>query len=147
MTRQAHALGIRVMLKPHVWGRGEPDSESWSDADWRSLVRRLRPLRRPLRHDRPRREDRRLLHRQRAEEHQPRTSGNGGRSSPACATIYRGPLTYGANFDEVFDVPFWDALDWIGVSGYFPLVDAASPDLRALEEAWQPIVKRLEQLS
>ena len=51
--------------------------------------------------------------------------------------IYRGPVTYGANFDEVFDVKFWDALDWIGVSAYFPLVDDASPDRESPARAWQ----------
>jgi hypothetical protein len=61
--------------------------------------------------------------------------------------IYKGPLTYGANFDEVFDVPFWDALDWIGVSGYFPLTADATPDRATLIRAWQPVLAQLEQLS
>ena len=61
--------------------------------------------------------------------------------------IYKGPLTYGANFDEVFDIPFWDALDWIGVSGYFPLTPDATPDRATLIRAWQPVLAQLEQLA
>ena len=65
----------------------------------------------------------------------------------AVRTAYRGPLTYGASFDEVFRVPFWDALDFIGVSAYFPLVPARSPDRAALAGAWRPIEDKLAALS
>ena len=34
---------------------------------------------------------------------------------------FGGQLTYAANWDEVFQVQFWDALDIIGVDAYFPL--------------------------
>jgi hypothetical protein len=35
-TRQAHDRGIRVLLKPHVWGRAELRMETWGDAEWRA---------------------------------------------------------------------------------------------------------------
>jgi len=35
---QAHELGIRVMLKPHVWGREEQHMERWSDAEWQTIA-------------------------------------------------------------------------------------------------------------
>ena len=54
--------------------------------------------------------------------------------------IYHGRLTYSANWDEVFDVPFWDALDAIGVNAYFPL-EAPTP------AAWAPWVSRLAELA
>jgi hypothetical protein len=47
----------------------------------------------------------------------------------------------------VFDVPFWDALDWIGVSGYFPLAPDTTPDRATLVRAWQPILGKLEELA
>jgi hypothetical protein len=34
---------------------------------------------------------------------------------------YSGMLTYSANWDEAEDVAFWDAVDVIGVNGYYPL--------------------------
>ena len=35
--------------------------------------------------------------------------------------IYDGELTYAANFDQYFDVAFWDQLDLMGINAYFPL--------------------------
>ena len=35
--------------------------------------------------------------------------------------IYHGKLTYAANFDQYYEVGFWDALDVIGINAYFPL--------------------------
>jgi hypothetical protein len=60
---------------------------------------------------------------------------------------YRGPLTYGADMEEVFGVRFWDVLDFIGVSGYYPLVNARSPDRASLVAAWGPILDRLAALA
>ena len=145
-TQQAHALGIKVMLKPHVWGRSEQRMETWTDAQWRAwfddygrFAEHYATIARDAKADafcigneqkiasRHEQEWRRIIQRVRA--------------------IYQGPLTYGANFDEVFDVPFWDALDWIGVSGYFPLTTDPTPDRATLIRAWQPVLAQLEQLS
>ena len=146
VTRQAHAHGFKVMLKLHVWGRGELQMDTWSDEQWQkwfadygAFVEHYARLARDAKADafcigneqkvssRKEKEWRSLIARARA--------------------IYQGPITYGANFDEVFDVPFWDAVDWIGVSGYFPLDDAATPSRAALVRAWQPILAKLEALS
>ena len=44
---------------------------------------------------------------------------------------YSGLLTYSANWDEADDVSFWDAVDVVGVNGYYPL----APDpLRGAEK-------------
>ncbi len=145
-TKQAHALGIKVMLKPHVWGRAEQRMETWTDAEWRKwfddylrFAEHYATIARDAKVDafcigneqkiasRHEQEWRRIIERVRA--------------------IYKGPLTYGANFDEVFDIAFWDALDWIGVSGYFPLVPDLSPERATLVRAWQPILAQLEQLA
>lgn len=41
--------------------------------------------------------------------------------------IYRGPLTYCANFGPEFEsVRFWDAVDYIGLNNYYPLPDDLS---------------------
>jgi hypothetical protein len=54
-------------------------------------------------------------------------------------TRFHGALTYGANYDEFLRVPFWDALDYIGIDAYFPLADSANPAPTAAElaAAWQ----------
>ena len=41
--------------------------------------------------------------------------------------IYRGKITYSANWDDWDKVPFWNDLDYIGTGGYFPLVQADTP--------------------
>lgn len=64
--------------------------------------------------------------------------------------VFPGALTYSANwYDEWEDVPFWDALDYIGVGAYFELAPNAShPDpVQAIAESWQPIAERLAALS
>ena len=61
--------------------------------------------------------------------------------------IYKGTLTYSANWDEYQEVPFWDALDAIGVSAYFPLIDHKTPLEETLQSAWQPYVVQLKTLS
>lgn len=58
--------------------------------------------------------------------------------------IYDGPLTYASNWDNYQNIPFWDALDFIGVDAYFPLQNAASPELEVLLKNWKPIKKQLE---
>jgi hypothetical protein len=51
---------------------------------------------------------------------------------------FHGALTYAANYDEFQRVPFWDALDYIGIDAYFPLADSANPSPAAadLAAAW-----------
>ena len=35
--------------------------------------------------------------------------------------VFKGRITYAANFDQYQEVGFWDALDWMGVNAYFKL--------------------------
>lgn len=51
--------------------------------------------------------------------------------------IYKGKLTYAANWNEYETTPFWDALDFIGIDGYFPLDSQQSPTLENTKKAWQ----------
>ena len=61
---------------------------------------------------------------------------------------FGGELTYAANWDEVFQVQFWDRLDLIGVDAYFPLSQEGEvPTAESLASAWQPNVDGLESLS
>lgn len=145
-TAQAHALGMKVMLKPHVWIRDEAAMGRWTDEEWAAWFRDY---------------ERFIVHYAtlaRDAKMDALSIGNELKLSTrfekewraiiaAVRAVYRGPITYGANFDEVFHVGFWDALDWIGVSGYFPLVDEATPSRATLVAAWQPIVEKLGALS
>jgi hypothetical protein len=57
---------------------------------------------------------------------------------------FSGPLTYSANFDTWEGLSFWDALDFIGVSAYFPLSQAQEPSLDELEAGWDRALAPLE---
>lgn len=61
---------------------------------------------------------------------------------------WHGPITYAANWDRVDDVPFWDAVDAIGVQAYFPLVaPGGSSDRAALDAGWDRVLSRMRALS
>ena len=51
--------------------------------------------------------------------------------------VYKGKLTYAANWDEYKRVPFWDMLDFIGIDAYFPLSTKKQPTLAEFEAGWQ----------
>lgn len=146
---QAHGLKMRVLLKPHLWLR-PPD---WpgsihhdSGAQWAAWFAAYREF---------------ILHyAAMAETEHAEMLCIGNELTLASKherewrwliaeirKVYRGQLTYGANLEEVFDVDFWDDLDVIGLSAYFPLSEEASPSRATIERGWQPIVKRLGKLS
>lgn len=52
--------------------------------------------------------------------------------------IYKGELTYAANWDEYKRVTFWNKLDYIGVDAYFPLSESKTPTITELEKGWKP---------
>ena len=49
---------------------------------------------------------------------------------------FSGQLAYNVNFDTYQKVHFWDALDLISVSAYFPLSNAEYPSVGNLEAGW-----------
>ncbi|MFM2395265.1 MAG: hypothetical protein RLZZ546_3248 [Bacteroidota bacterium] len=60
---------------------------------------------------------------------------------------YKGKLTYSANWDDYENVPFWDELDYIGVSAYFPLIDMKTPTINSLNVKWKKICAELKTYS
>lgn len=146
VTEQAHERGLKVMLKLHVWGRAELKMDAWTELDWRAWFDGYgRFVEHYARIARDSNADAFCIGNE--QKVASRNDAEWRRIIARARAVYGGPITYGANFDEVFDVPFWDALDWIGVSGYFPLDDDATPDRAALVRAWQPVLTKLEQLS
>lgn len=61
--------------------------------------------------------------------------------------VYPGTITYAANWDRLDDVPFWDAVDLIGVQGYFPLSTEDDPPREAIDRGWDEPLRRLRELS
>jgi hypothetical protein len=58
---------------------------------------------------------------------------------------FEGTVTYSANWDRAGEVPFWDAVDEVGLTAYFPVGDALSPD--DLARAWESPSAAIEELA
>jgi hypothetical protein len=61
-------------------------------------------------------------------------------------SVYKGKLTYAANFNEFENVPFWRALDFIGIQGYFPLTKNSHPSVAEVAAGWEQPLKQIEAL-
>jgi hypothetical protein len=57
--------------------------------------------------------------------------------------VYKGYLSYSANWDHYGAVRFWDKLDIIGMTSYYDLSGSKDPTLEVLTESWQKIKKDL----
>lgn len=61
--------------------------------------------------------------------------------------IFKGKLTYAANWDDYGKVDFWPQLDYIGVDAYFPISTDQTPEVSAIEKGWEKYADLLEQAS
>lgn len=131
VIRMAHARGLRVLLKPHVWlrdrsggawrGNIDPDAAAWPEwsAAYRDVVLGFARL---------------------ATEEGVAQLALGTELSAlaigrpdfwrqlaaASREVFPGQLTYAANWYEEFQrIEFWPALDVIGVDAFWPLAEAA----------------------
>jgi hypothetical protein len=55
------------------------------------------------------------------------------------------PLTYASNWTDYTQVPFWDALDVIGIQAYFPLTDKESYSEADIQRGWQQQMAELRR--
>jgi hypothetical protein len=60
---------------------------------------------------------------------------------------YSGPLVYSANYFEYENVAFWDAVDLVGVDGYWSLSATPTTQTAALKQAFVPIRDKLAAFS
>lgn len=60
--------------------------------------------------------------------------------------IYKGPVTYGADWPNYKTVTFWKDLDYVGIDAYFSLAPNGvdHPSLASLESAWTNIADEIE---
>lgn len=148
-ARLARAIGIKTLLKPHLWV-GHRDwvgnLKMESEADWKAWFESYEKF---------------ILHyaalaeRERMEALAVGTelSGASSRSSEwrsliaRVRTVFHGPLTYCANWEEADRVPFWGDLDFIGIQAYYPLSDSPRPTPGELRASWDRIASSLETLS
>lgn len=50
--------------------------------------------------------------------------------------VFPGKLTYSANWDHFTEIPFWDRLDAVSISGYYELTKSTTPTLEELVASW-----------
>lgn len=53
--------------------------------------------------------------------------------------VFKGRLIYSANWDHYAEVPFWDALDLVGLTAYYELTKDRDASLAELTDAWRKI--------
>lgn len=149
----AHALGIRVMVKPHV-DLAHPAAGQWrgdigfgsDEAAWKAWFESYAQV---ITHYAA------LAQEMDADAFNVGTelTGTSQREKDwrgviaAVRTVFKGPLVYGANWGEEDQVQWWDAVDFIGVDAYYPLTQSFNPTIDQLEAAWKPQVTHLGNLS
>ena len=62
-------------------------------------------------------------------------------------TIYKGKLTYAANWDEFKRTPFWSQLDYIGVDAYFPVSNMQTPTFKDCLDGWKAHKPQIQDIS
>ena len=150
-VKMAHSGGMKVMLKPHVWvGGGQGwlgDFDFDSEDKWKawekefsnyilsyaliadSLDIEILCIGTEVRKSAANRPEywRKLIQKVRK--------------------IYKGQVTYAANWDNYHNVNFWDDLDYIGIDAYFPFSDEAIPDKMEISQGWKKVASSLGHLS
>ena len=61
--------------------------------------------------------------------------------------IYKGKLTYAANWNEYLKTPFWEQLDYIGIDAYFPVSDSKTPTIEECLLGWVKHKKSIKAFS
>jgi hypothetical protein len=146
--RESRARNLRIMIKPHLayWGTGfgwPGDIRFETDAEWERFfetyevwITKVARL---------------------AEDcdafvvgtELDQTTDHEARWRRIIAAVRREtdvPLTYAASWNAFRAVPFWDALDAIGIQSYFPLVGhEGAPTDEELSLAWRGLVDELDR--
>jgi len=142
---EAHRLGLSICIKPHLayWGtpfawRGEitfDKKEQW-ERFWRDYRRWIVALAAACREA-----DGFVMG---TELDQTLSFEEEWRALIAeVRTLTDAPLTYAANWTDYQNVPFWDALDVIGIQAYFPLTEKTNPTIDDIRTGWD---RRMDEL-
>ncbi|MCG8321377.1 MAG: hypothetical protein MI921_17875 [Cytophagales bacterium] len=149
-VEMAQQLGLSVMIKPHLWVKGQgwagdfvPDDEEkwliWEESYQKYMLNYAKIA---AKYQVP------LL-----------CIGTECRKSAISRSffwknliarvreIYPGQLTYAANWDNYRHITFWDQLDFIGIDAYFPLGNQKTPSVSQLNEYWKQPYEEIRQLS
>lgn len=62
-------------------------------------------------------------------------------------SVYKGKLTYAANWNEYDRTPFWSQLDFIGIDAYFPVSANKTPTLADCLDGWKLYFNAIKAMS
>lgn len=137
MMRKARALGLKVVLKPHVHVADfslhhliEPTDSRRFFEDFQALMEHY------ARMAEAEHADMFILTGELVSLTKPRYEADWRRVIAAVRQIYGGPITYAANWGEELQVPFWDALDVIAIDMYAPLTRGDDPTVEEVVAGW-----------
>ncbi len=146
----AKNLGLKTMLKPHVWvvGQGWPgDFDLKSEKEWKIWEESYRTYILAMANVADSMEVDLFCIGTEYRHAVVKRSAFWEKLIDEVRTIYKGDLTYASNWDNFHKVKFWDKLDVIGVDAYFPLSEAKEPSVDEMIESWQVPLKQLKALS
>lgn len=150
----AHAAGMKVFLKPHIWinnpsnGKWRSDIFPTSESNWQLWQKNYREFI--------------LLYAAIAEKSKVEMFCIGAEFSRLSVEksafwrslikdvrlIYNGKLTYAANWHGEFEkITFWDELDFIGIQAYFPLVKNTNPRVDQISAGWNQYFPSMESMA
>src|SRR4051794_10234953 len=150
VIRDAHAAGLKVLVKPHLWSRDFGRAGKWhgdirmtSEADWDTWFKDYGDY---------------IL----AQAKQAATTG----AEAFCVgveydgtidqdrrwrkliadvrAVFPGKLTYASSCFSWKKVPWWDALDCIGIDAYFPVASSPSSSEDELRAGWAKVYDEME---
>lgn len=61
--------------------------------------------------------------------------------------VYHGKLVYAENWDKYEQVPFWDALDYIGINAYFPFKGDNLNSIEDIKSQWTQLSQPMQAMS
>ncbi|HEY8668622.1 MAG TPA: hypothetical protein VIL86_18390 [Tepidisphaeraceae bacterium] len=152
-VQDAHAAGLKVLLKPHLWAREFWNGSKWhgdiamtSEEDWEKWFENYGAY---------------ILYTAKiaadakAEavcigveyEGTSQQAGRWRKLIAAVRKIYTGHLTYAATFREYEKITWWDAVDCIGIDAYFPVAKSESAPEAELRAGWDEVYAALGTFS
>jgi len=151
-VRDAHAVGLKVLIKPHIWSNA-----FWSAGKWHGDIKMKTEVEWDAWFDAY---TQYVLYNASiaAESNADAVSvgveleGTSGQSArwrkliKAVREVYKGPVCYSAAFLEWKRIDWWDAVDIIGITAYWPVSQKTSPDEATLREGWKKIFAELDGL-
>ena len=146
----AHARGLKVMIKCHLWSREFGRGVEWhgtirmkDEAEWAEFFGNYTAYVVA---------EAKVAQQSGADAvcvgvEMKSTSGREAdwrRLVAAVRAVYDGPLAYSANGDEWQTIAWWDAVDVVGISAYFPLSDERPATADELRDGWAKVYAELD---